>query len=102
MAARHKQIGERAGHEQAVGVLCEPAIAHLGKAEHPLDDPDRMFDPGAYLRFGPVFRSLDLVHDAAMAVAAIDKVPGSRCVLADDCPALRAADSPEKTGRLGG
>ena len=49
MAARHKQIGERAGHEQAVGVLLEPAIAHLGKAEHPLDDPDRMFDVGPHL-----------------------------------------------------
>jgi hypothetical protein len=30
----------------AMGVLLQPAIAHLGKAKHPLDDPDRMFDPG--------------------------------------------------------
>jgi hypothetical protein len=28
-----------------VGVLVEPAIAHLGEAKHPLDDPDRMFGP---------------------------------------------------------
>ena len=44
MPARHEQIGQRAGHEQAMSVLLQPAIAHLGKAEHPLDDPDRMFD----------------------------------------------------------
>jgi hypothetical protein len=31
---------QRAGHEQAMGVLLQPAIAHLGKTEHPLDDPD--------------------------------------------------------------
>ena len=28
-----------------MGVLLKPAITHFGKAEHPLDDPDRMFDP---------------------------------------------------------
>ena len=80
MAARHKQIRERAGHEQAVGVLCEPAIAHLGKAEHPLDDPDRMFDPGAYLGLGAIFRSFGLIHYTAVAAAAIGEVLGSRCV----------------------
>jgi hypothetical protein len=25
-----------------MGVLCEPAIAYLGEAEHPLNNPDRM------------------------------------------------------------
>ena len=43
VAARDEQIGQSAGHQQTVGVLVEPAIAHLGEAEHPLDDPDRMF-----------------------------------------------------------
>src|SRR5215472_12822559 len=70
MAARHKQIGQRAGHEQAVGVLCESAIAHLGEAEHPLNDPDRMLDPGAYLGLGAIFRPLDLIHHTAVAIAA--------------------------------
>ena len=60
MVARHKQIGQCAGHQQAVGVLGEPAIAHLGKAEHPFNDPDRMLDPGAYLGLVTVFRPLDL------------------------------------------
>jgi len=61
MAARHEQIGQSAGHQQTVGVLVEPPIAHLGEAEHPLDDPDRMFDPGPDLRLGPILRPLDLV-----------------------------------------
>jgi hypothetical protein len=39
MASRYEQIGQSAGHQQTVGVLVEPAIALLGKAEHPLDDP---------------------------------------------------------------
>ena len=46
MAARHEQIGQRAGHEQAMGILLQPAIAHLGKAKHLFDNPDRVFDPG--------------------------------------------------------
>ena len=37
MAARHEQIGQRAGDEQAMEVLVQSAIAHLGKAEHPFD-----------------------------------------------------------------
>jgi hypothetical protein len=64
MPARHEQIGERAGHQQAMFVLLEPAIAHLGKAEHPLDDPDGMFDPSPHSGLGAIFRSLDLIDDA--------------------------------------
>src|SRR5215472_18679298 len=45
MPARHEQIGERAVHEQAMSVLRRSAIAHLAKAKHPLNDPDRMLDP---------------------------------------------------------
>ena len=69
MVARHKQIGQCAGHQQAVGVLGEPAIAHLGKAEYPFDDPDRMFNPGPHLRLGAIFRARDLIHYTAVAVA---------------------------------
>src|SRR3954451_16977947 len=58
MPARHEQIGQRAGHEQAKRVLLQPAIVHFGKAEHPPDDPDRMFDPGPHFRLGSVFRPL--------------------------------------------
>ena len=72
MPARDEQIGQCAGHQQAMFVLVQPAIAHLGKAEHPLDNPDDMLDPGAHFGLGAVFRSLDLIHDAAVAVAAIE------------------------------
>src|SRR5436190_22619825 len=75
MAAHYEQIGQRAGHEQAMSVLLQTAVAHLGKAEHPLDDPDDMLDPGAHFGLGAVFRSLDLIHDAAVAVAAIGEIP---------------------------
>ena len=76
MPAHHEQVGQRAGHQQAMRVLLQPAIAHFGKAEHPLDDPDRMFDPGPYFRLGAVFRPLDLIDDTAVAVAAIGEIAG--------------------------
>jgi hypothetical protein len=66
MPACDEQIGQRAGHKQAMGVLLQPAIAHLGEAEHPLDDPDRMFNPGPHRGLGTIFRPFDLVDDAAM------------------------------------
>src|SRR6201986_5450012 len=49
-------------------VLVQPAIAYLGKAEHPLDDPDRMFDPGPHFGLGAVFRPLDLIDNTAVGL----------------------------------
>ena len=82
MTTCHEQIGQRAGHDQAVSVLLEPAIAHLGEAEHPLDDPNRMFDPplsrgqapGPHFGLGTIFRLLDLIDNTAVAVAAIGEI----------------------------
>ena len=48
-----------------MGVFLQPAVAHLGKAEHLLDDADRMFDPGPHFGISPMFRPFDLIHDAA-------------------------------------
>jgi hypothetical protein len=62
MAARHEEIGQRAGYEQAMQVLRQSAIAHFGKAKHTLDDLDRMLDPG---------RTLDLVRFFARSVSSI-------------------------------
>jgi len=86
MPAFDEQVGERTGDNEAMSVLSEPAIAHLGEAKYSLDDADRMLDFGAHLRFGPVFRPLALVHDTAMAIAAVDEVLRSWCVLADHRP----------------
>ena len=68
MAARDEQIGERTGHDQAMPVLFEPAIAHFGKAKYSLDNPDRMFDLGPYFRLGAVFGPLDLIDNTPVTV----------------------------------
>src|SRR6476660_1585078 len=86
MPARHEPIGQCAGHEQAMGVLLEPTIAHLGKAEHPLDDSDRMLDPSPHFGLGAVFRPLDLIDNTAVAVAAIGEIPGLGRMLSDYRP----------------
>src|SRR4029077_4164412 len=83
------QIGQRAGDEQAMRVLLQPAIAHLSETEYPLDDPDRMFDPGPHPGLGAVFGPLDLVDDTAMAIAAVDEVLSLGRMLADHGPLAR-------------
>src|SRR5215467_8487315 len=83
MPARHEQIGERAVHEQAMSVLRQSAIAHLDKAKHSLNDPDRMLDPGSHFRFGAVFRPLDLIDNTAVAIAAIGEIAGFGRMLSD-------------------
>src|ERR1700749_5221249 len=86
MPARDEQIGQRAGDEQTMEVLVQSAIAHLGKAEHPLDDADHMFDPGPYFGLGAVFPPLDLIDNAAVTVAAIGEIPGLGRMLPDHRP----------------
>ena len=86
MAARHEEIGQRAGYEQAMQVLRQSAIAHFGKAKHPLDDPDRMFDPGPHFGFGAVFCPLGFINYIAVTVAAIGEIPGLGGVLPDYHP----------------
>src|SRR6202030_3495060 len=86
MAAHYEQIGQRTGHEEAMRVLLQPAIAHLGKAEYPLDDPDHMFNPGPHFGLGAVFRPLDLIDNTAVAVAAIGEIPGLGRALPDYRP----------------
>src|SRR6202035_4521768 len=53
---------------------------------HPLDDPDRMLDPGPHFGLGAVFRPLDLIDNTAVAVAAIGKVSGLGGMLPDHRP----------------
>src|SRR6201998_2431738 len=83
MAARYEQMGQRASHEQAMGVLLQSAIAHLGKAEHPLDDADSMLDPSPHFRLGAAFPPLDLIDNTAVTVAAIGEIAGSGRMLPD-------------------
>ena len=53
-----------------MSVLRQPAIAHLGEAEHPLDDADRMFDP-PLSRGQALARTLDLVRFFARSTSSI-------------------------------
>ena len=67
MSARHEQISQGASDNEAMSVLVEPAIAYLGKPEHPLDDPDRMLDPR--FREGRLLaRTFDLVRFLARSI----------------------------------
>jgi hypothetical protein len=73
------QIGQRARHEQSVGVLIEPFVAGLGEAEDPLDDQERMLDFGPDARFGLVLRPLNFVDLAFASVAAVGHILCVRC-----------------------
>src|SRR5215467_6432396 len=85
MPARDKQIGQGTGHKQAMGVLVEPAIAHLDKTKDPLDDPAEC----SHFGLGAIFRPLDLVHNTSVAVATIGEIASLGGVLPDH-PALAA------------
>jgi hypothetical protein len=68
MPPRDKQIGERTDHKQAMSVLFEPAVAHLGEPKHSLDDADGMLDPR--FREGRLLaRTFDLVRFFARSTA---------------------------------
>jgi hypothetical protein len=42
--SNEKDVGQRRGHEHAVAVLHEPAVAHLAETEDALDEPDPRSD----------------------------------------------------------
>lgn len=65
--AHHEEIGERAGDEEAMSVLLEPAIAQLSKAEHLLETLAR----SSRCRVASAFGSQDsrVTQTAIIAVA---------------------------------
>ena len=73
--AYDEQIGETADHPQAMGVLRQPAVAHLDQAEHPLDHADAVLDLGADGGLGAVLRPLHLVDDPALAGIEVRALP---------------------------
>src|SRR6266568_8719972 len=70
----HIQIRERASDEQSVRVFGEAAVAHLGKAKHALEHPDRMLTLGAHSGLGPILLPLDLIDHAPVTVAPMGEV----------------------------
>lgn len=55
-------IRQRAGHQQAMGVLGRASVANLGNANDPFDNPDDMLHFGPNSGFGPILGPLDPVH----------------------------------------
>jgi len=78
------KIGEAAGDEQPVGILVQPAIAHLRESKHALDDPDTMLDLRPYLRLGPIASFLCLIDNTAMTISPVGEVLCRWSMLADD------------------
>src|SRR6266849_10424658 len=66
MPARDVQIGQRTGHEQAIGVLRDAAVAHLGESEDALQNANRVLDLGAEARLGSILQSI-LPRELAIA-----------------------------------
>jgi hypothetical protein len=86
VATNDEQVGQRAGHEQTMSVLRQPAVAHLRKAEYPLDDADRVLDLGTDLGLRAVLGPLDLIDDSPAPCAAIGEVLRRRRLLVVNGP----------------
>ena len=50
----HVHVRQRTRHKQALRILHQPTVAHLGKAELALDHAEQMFDLGAHPALGGV------------------------------------------------
>jgi len=55
-SSRHIQVGQRAQHEQGMGILGQATVTYLGKAEHPFDHCKDMLHLGPDFRLGAVAR----------------------------------------------
>ena len=53
-SANKVQVGQRAGDEQPMGVLCETPIADLGEMKYALDDAEGVLDAAVDLRLDTV------------------------------------------------
>jgi hypothetical protein len=69
-----------------MSILLEPAIPQFQKPNTRLMIPIGCSTLARTFDLGSVFRPLGLVHNTAMAIAPVDKVSRSRCVLANHCP----------------
>ena len=84
--SNHEQVGQRAGHRQALGVLLQfqSSITQLCEPEHALDHRETVLYLGPHPRLGAVSRLLCLIHHAAMPVAPVGEVLGARRMFAND------------------
>src|SRR5450432_260323 len=78
-----EQIRERSGRLEPVQVLRQAPVTHFLKAEDPLDDPEHMFNLGAYAGLATV-RGLDrLIDTLSPPVALVGEVLSMRRASAD-------------------
>src|SRR5882762_6969265 len=76
VVAGDEQIGQRAGDEEPIGILRDAAVAHLGEAEHALDDPDRVLDAGADSRARTVDPAVVVTQVSVATATPLRKVFG--------------------------
>src|SRR6266568_1496930 len=79
--ARHEQIGQRTGHEQAIGVLRNAAVAYLVESEDALQNPNGVLDLGANARFGSILQSIlprELAIAPRLGLGEVARVRGER------------------------
>src|SRR6266496_205389 len=76
--ASHKQIRQRTGHEQSIGILGDAAVAHLVELEHALHHTDRVLDARAYSRTRAVDPTLLLAQVFVSPSALLREVLGRR------------------------
>src|SRR6185312_5125737 len=69
-----KNVGQRRRHQDAIAVLRQAAVAHLGEAEDPLDHSNRMLDACTNARLAAALRLdrlIQVVLPLALPVGAV-------------------------------
>jgi hypothetical protein len=82
--AADKQIHQRAGNKQPLGILLQPAIAYFHKAELQLHHLKHVLDLRPHARLRPILGPGHFIHDlTVIAAAPLREIPRSRRTLAD-------------------
>src|SRR6266404_3815967 len=76
--SNHEEIRQRTRYEQAMSVLRDAAVAHLGEVEDAFEDSDRVFGFGAHARASPVDDALPRREVLVAAASLLREVFGSR------------------------
>src|ERR1700754_1583240 len=77
------EIGQCERNEGAIGILREPAIAHLREAPQALHNSEHVFNPCANLRLVAVLAPRHFVDDALAARTLMGEVAGLWCLPRD-------------------
>lgn len=75
-SSHHEQIGQRAGHEQAIGILGDAAVAHLGETEEAFDHQKRALAFRPHPRFVSILGAFGIGQRPVAARLGLGKVAG--------------------------